>query len=93
MMRPTLDDLRSAIQYAPRVCHPVQTGLLGWRVGDGLHVCARCAGRIMARGLGHLFQTGEAVWSDGESPSPSASCSLCGELLACGNTPQEGTIR
>ena len=69
-----LDYLRRAIAHAPIDPGKMAPDLSGWFAGPDRqwYVCARCAGRIMARGC-HLPRPAEPVWAD----QPRGVCCLC----------------
>ena len=69
-----IDKLDEFLASAPVDPGPVAPDLLGWTRGDALAVCAHCAGRIMARGLGTAFVGWTPVWS----PGPFVGCDLQG---------------
>ena len=54
-----LNTLRDQIEYAPTSGFTVAAGLVGWSIqtplADGfpetVHICAHCAGRLIARGF------------------------------------------
>lgn len=56
--------IREAIEFAP--VHGTQTApdLIGLWTPEGWYVCARCAGRIMARGCGYTLKGAQQVWTD-----------------------------
>jgi hypothetical protein len=77
----SLEYLQRAIEGAPANPGRLASDLVGWWVADsGLYVCARCAGRIMARGC--RFPEGEPVWERGVG-SPGVCC-LCSDAQTAG---------
>ena len=63
-------EMRSTLEYAPANPGPVAPTLRGWILpaSDGLlYVCARCAGRIIARSS-FLPRNAEPVWKDKAEP-------------------------
>jgi len=71
---PTL--IREALEHAP-ASGRVAPELRGVWLPDGYFVCAPCAGRIIARGCGHLLRTGTQVWKD--QPEPYGDCTGSGK--------------
>ena len=69
-----LGHLRTAIEHAPLDPGKMATNLKGW-TSAGLYLCARCAGRIMARGC--RVPDCLPVWQG--SNAPSDVCCLCGK--------------
>lgn len=67
-----LDQLRTAIEHAPRDPGRLSPELAGWRTPGGLFVCPHCAGRIMERGC-RLPTGSDPVWDK----DPADSCPLC----------------
>ena len=70
----TLDYLHKAIEHAPADPGQMAATIKGWEVENGVYLCARCAGRIMARGC--RVPDCLPVWSD--NPAVSLCC-LCGK--------------
>ena len=66
--------LRDAAEHAPRDPGPMAPDLRGWWTPAGWYVCARCAGRIMARGC-QLPRGAKPVWRS--KPEPYGTCSVC----------------
>lgn len=66
------ESLYRAIEHAPDDPGPLAPNLAGWSVGVGLFCCARCAGRILARGC-RLPVGADPVWRD----NPAAGSSVC----------------
>lgn len=69
----TRDYLRSAIDHAPQYAGDTADDLLGWWTADGWYVCAKCAGRIMARGC-QLPSGSVPVWKDPAEPTGVCCC-------------------
>ena len=67
--------LALAIEYAPRETGPISPSLVGWWTAAGHWVCARCAGRIMARGC--RFPAASPHWQG--SVGPRGVCVCCGD--------------
>lgn len=77
----TVKALRMFIEYAPTDPGPMASDLLGWWTPDGYYVCARCAGRIMARGCS-LPTGSDPAWVD----TPIGVCCCCApEYALCVN--------
>jgi len=73
-----LDQLRRAIEHAPKDVPPPQKGLLGWKleVDDGfLFICEHCSGRLFARGCGFPGAS-FAIWDERKKPQ---FCAVCGK--------------
>jgi hypothetical protein len=71
----TLETLQRFIEGAPLNPGPLAADLTGWLVPDVGFVCARCAGRIMARGC--LFpRDAEPCWR-GTGNARLPVCPLC----------------
>jgi hypothetical protein len=68
----TIEYLKTSLEHAPQSPGQLASNLVGWSVptteGDTLIVCARCAGRILARGC-HLPQNSEPIWRSSEIAS------------------------
>jgi hypothetical protein len=73
--RAEVDYLHLAIEYAPAHPGPMAPSLVGWWTNLGNWVCARCAGRIMARGF--RFPPAEAHWK--RDTGPRGVCCCCGK--------------
>jgi hypothetical protein len=73
----TVEQLREAAEYAPPSGRTADD-LRGVKTHDGHLVCARCVGRIIARGLGH-FVRGESLWVD--RPGAEGWCVVCGKAV------------
>ena len=58
----TIQQLQSAISGAPANPGQIAADLLGWWTADGVYICAKCVGRIMARGC-QLTRGAEPVWT------------------------------
>ncbi len=70
-------DLLRFLEGAPTDPGPIAENLIGW-IGEGLAVCARCSGRVMARGMGNAFVGWTSVF---EADAPTLTfhrCDLCG---------------
>ena len=73
-----IQTLREQIEYAPASGFTVAAGLVGWSIqtpiADGfperVHVCAYCAGRLIARGFS-IPRGSESVWES------AILCALC----------------
>ena len=59
--------LRNALQYSPASSGPIADNLRGWWTPNGWFVCAKCAGRMLARGC-NLPAGSEPVWKDRADP-------------------------
>jgi hypothetical protein len=70
--RAEVDYLHRAIEYAPADPGPLAASLVGWWTALGNWVCARCAGRIMARGC--RFPKSEPKWRDDVGPRGVCCC-------------------
>ena len=68
------DRLLAALEHAPRDPGPIAPHLRGWWTPAGWYVCARCAGRIAARGCA-LPAGSVPVWDD--RPEPFGQCIGC----------------
>lgn len=68
----TVASLRRALEFAPRDPGPMALDLLGWWTPDGCFVCARCAGRIMARGCS-IPRESKPCWRD-QTPGTCCTC-------------------
>lgn len=73
-MTETVTYLREAIAHAPKSPGDVAPGLLGWVTPDDHYVCAKCAGRIMARGC-QIPRGSTPIWKD--MPYESPDCVTC----------------
>lgn len=73
--RAELAYLRTSIEYAPQNPGAIAPSLVGWWTNLGHWLCARCAGRIIARGC--RLPKSEAHWTD--SSGPRGVCCCCGE--------------
>ncbi len=71
MMEDTLEYLQRAIEHAPQDPGRLAPDLIGWKTPAGLCLCARCAGRIMARGY-QLPRNATPLWDKAE-----ITCVLC----------------
>ena len=58
----TIQYLKSAIEHAPQNPGQLAPNLIGWKTPDDVYVCAKCAGRIMARGC-RLPSESEPIWT------------------------------
>jgi hypothetical protein len=70
-------EVRSVLEFAPVNPGPIAPGLRGWwhKTDDGeVYLCARCAGRMLARSF-NLPRGMEAVWTD--KPEPFGVCVGC----------------
>jgi hypothetical protein len=70
----TVEMLKTAIEHAPQDAGTQAEHLRGWWTSDGWYVCAKCAGRIMARGCS-LPADSTPVWED--RPEPFGVCCIC----------------
>jgi hypothetical protein len=59
----TVERFAGFLAGAPADPGPIAPGLLGWVADDGCAICARCAGRIMARGFAAWFAGWGAIWT------------------------------
>ena len=59
--------VREYLKHAPREPGPIAPHLRGHWFGDGWYICARCAGRLAARGL-TLPAGAIPVWDDRAEP-------------------------
>jgi hypothetical protein len=70
-----LDYLRDALEHAPLDPGKMAKTLKGWHFEDcGVYICARCGGRILARGCSINYSV--PVWVDTDKPW--GACDLCG---------------
>lgn len=72
MTHETVLTLRRMLADAPADPGPIAPDLRGWWTVSGFYVCARCAGRIMARGC-QLPAGCKPVWVD----QPTGVCVTC----------------
>lgn len=64
----TAADLRSAVQYAPPA-GLTAPDLIGVWTDGGFFLCAKCVGRVVARGMGHVLgKNQEQVWRGDVAP-------------------------
>lgn len=75
-MNEKIQIIRNALKEAPRQ-GPVPPGLVGWIHPDGTQVCAKCAGRLVARGCGYLLRGARDVWSNDKHAPPFTECHAC----------------
>jgi hypothetical protein len=73
------DTILAALEHAPKEPGTLAKKLRGWWTPTGWYVCAKCAGRIMARGC-HLPNGSTAVWKDRAEPY--------GVCLGCNHEPK-----
>lgn len=71
-----LEELRTAIEHAPKDPGQIADGLKGW-VSKELEVCASCVGRIHGRGCGYLLNGFTPEW-DREVACCLCKCQSCG---------------
>ncbi len=65
----TISTIKGFIEHAPQDPGPIADGLLGWWAtveGGEAFVCARCVGRIQARGCS--LGRSSPVWEDKDEP-------------------------
>jgi hypothetical protein len=75
---PLVASLKSALDGSP-ASGLTAPDLVGVNI-CGVFVCATCVGRIIARGMGHLFREGNQVWRDGFTRViPMPPCATCGK--------------
>ena len=80
---PIVETLRRFLDGSPQDPGNIAPGLVGWQLATDIYVCARCAGRIMARGC-QLPPNSTPVWHngpiilDGRTEEYLGQCQLCG---------------
>lgn len=77
----TLEYLKTALEHAPTSGMESHPDFMGWKTPDpeSHFVCAKCSGRIMARGC-RLPMKSESVWAD--QCENELTCELCGSVRA-----------
>jgi hypothetical protein len=73
--RAEAETMNRFIEHAPQDPGPLAPTMRGWWLPAGNYLCARCAGRIIARGCA-FPRNAEPVWSDGR-PEPFGVCCCC----------------
>ena len=76
----SVEYFRRAIEHAPLDPGALAPNLTGWITPAGHRLCARCAGRIIARGC-HLPRGAEPRWNETNPPT----------CVCCAPTPVEKT--
>ncbi len=70
----TKNQIKTALEHAPKDPGPIAEHLRGWWLTNELYVCARCAGRMGGRGIS-LPAGSKPVWAD--RPEPYGICAGC----------------
>jgi len=75
----TLSEITEALEHAPKDPGPHPETLAGWVTPAHVLVCARCAGRLIARGF-LLPATWAPLWHTADDPL-FTRCDCCGQEL------------
>lgn len=76
-MKSYREELRSALEYAPKDVGVPDTSPVAWESVSDL-VCARCSMRLIARGCTHLIQGFAPTYADQVPSNGLRACSGCG---------------